>query len=76
MSARDEQPHVVAVIGSPRRNGNTVTLVDAALGELERCGCRCTRIMLAELHIAACDGHENCGRAGGVLSRRRYGRRP
>ena len=61
MPSRDEQPRVVAVIGSPRRQGNTVALVDAALGELERCGCHCTRIMLAELRIAACDGHEDCG---------------
>ena len=61
MCAREEQPHVVAVIGSPRRNGNTVALAAAALKELERCGCRCTKIMLADLHIEACDGHENCG---------------
>ena len=61
MSTRDAQPHVVAVIGSPRPNGNTVALVDAALAELERCGCRCTRIMPAELQIAACDGHDDCG---------------
>jgi multimeric flavodoxin WrbA len=60
MSGREEQPHVAAVIGSPRRHGNTVALVDAALEELERCGCRCSRIMLAELHIDACAAHENC----------------
>ncbi|HJW76760.1 MAG TPA: flavodoxin family protein [Thermoleophilia bacterium] len=61
MSAREEQPTVIAVIGSPRRNGNTVALVDAALEELERSGCACTRITLAALRINACDGHENCG---------------
>jgi multimeric flavodoxin WrbA len=61
MPTHEEQPHIVAVIGSPRRHGNTVALVDAALEELERYGCRCTKIMLAELHIDACDGHENCG---------------
>jgi multimeric flavodoxin WrbA len=61
MSDREEQPHVVAVIGSPRPQGNTVALVAAALDELERCGCRCTRIMLADLRIDACDGHEDCG---------------
>ena len=61
MSAPDSCPKVVAVIGSPRRGGNTATLVDAALEELERRGCRCTRIMLADLRIDACDGHENCG---------------
>jgi len=61
MCAREPQPQVVAVIGSPRRRGNTVALVEAVLEELERRGCRCTRIMLADLRIDACDGHENCG---------------
>jgi multimeric flavodoxin WrbA len=60
MSSPREQPHVVAVIGSPRPHGNTATLVDAALEELERRGCRCTRIMLGQLRIAACNGHVNC----------------
>jgi multimeric flavodoxin WrbA len=67
MCAREQQPEVVAVTGSPRRHGNTVALVDAALEELERCGCRCTRIMLAELHIDACDGHDNCGELAACL---------
>ena len=61
MSDREQQPHVVAVIGSPRRHGNTVALVDAALEELERCDGRCTRMTSADLRIDACDGHENCG---------------
>jgi multimeric flavodoxin WrbA len=61
MCATESQPHVVAVIGSPHRQGNTVALVDTALEELERYGCRCTRIVLADLRINACDGHENCG---------------
>ena len=61
MTAPDSRPKVVAVIGSPRRRGNTVALVDAALGELERSGCDCTRIVLSALRINACDGHENCG---------------
>ena len=61
MSTRGAQPQVVAVIGSPRRHGNTVALVNAALEELKRRGCRCTRLLLAELHIDPCDGHENCG---------------
>ena len=61
MSGGKEQSHVVAVIGSPRRQGNTVALVGAALEELARSGCRCTTITLADLRIAACDGHRNCG---------------
>jgi multimeric flavodoxin WrbA len=55
------QPHVVAVLGSPRRHGNSAALTGAALEELERRGCRCTRIVLAELRINPCDGHSNCG---------------
>ena len=61
MCAAEPQPHVVAVIGSPRRQGNTAALVDAALEELERRGCSCTRITLAALRINPCDGHANCG---------------
>jgi multimeric flavodoxin WrbA len=61
MTAPDSHPKVVAVIGSPRRRGNTATLVDAALEELERCGCDCERIVLSTLRINACDGHANCG---------------
>jgi multimeric flavodoxin WrbA len=61
MEASDQRPVVVGVIGSPRRKGNTAALVDAALEELERSGCNCTRIVLADQHIDACDGHANCG---------------
>ena len=61
MTAPDSRPKVVAVIGSPRRRGNTATLVDAALGELERRGCECTRIMLADKRIEFCSGHVFCG---------------
>jgi multimeric flavodoxin WrbA len=61
MTAPDSRPKVVAVIGSPRRHGNTATLVEAALEELERGGCECTRIMLADKRIEFCSGHVFCG---------------
>ncbi len=61
MTAPDSRPKVVAVIGSPRRRGNTATLVDAALEELERGGCECTRIVLADKRIEFCSGHVFCG---------------
>jgi multimeric flavodoxin WrbA len=61
MSAPDSRPKAVAVIGSPRKRGNTATLVDAALEELERSGCECTRIVLAEKRIEFCGGHVFCG---------------
>jgi multimeric flavodoxin WrbA len=52
---------VVAIIGSPHRKGNSVALVDSALDELERSGCDCTRIVLSDKRINACDGHTDCG---------------
>jgi multimeric flavodoxin WrbA len=61
MTAPDSRPKVVAVIGSPRRRGNTATLVDAALEELENSGCECTRIVLADKRIEFCSGHVYCG---------------
>jgi multimeric flavodoxin WrbA len=61
MTAPDSRPKVVAVIGSPRRRGNTAALVDAALEELERSGCDCTRIVLADKRIEFCSGHVFCG---------------
>ena len=61
MTAPDSRPNIVAVIGSPRRRGNTATLVDAALEELERGGCECTRIVLADKRIEFCSGHVFCG---------------
>ena len=61
MTIHEPRPGVVAVVGSPRRNGNTVALVDAALEELEARGCHCTKVLLDELRIESCDGHANCG---------------
>ena len=61
MPATGPRPRVVAVIGSPRRQGNTATVVEAALEELERSGCDCSRIVLADKRIESCSGHVFCG---------------
>ena len=61
MTAFGPRPKVFAVIGSPRRRGNTATLVEAALEELERGGSECTRIVLADKRIEFCSGHVYCG---------------
>lgn len=54
------RPLVVAVVGSPRRRGNTSTLVDEALAELERRGAAVEKIMLGDHHVAPCLAHEDC----------------
>jgi multimeric flavodoxin WrbA len=55
------RPSVVAVVGSPRRNGNTATLVAAALEDLEHRGAACETIDLGRLSLAPCLAHDTCG---------------
>jgi len=55
------RPHVVAIVASPRRDGNTATLVEAALERLTALGCRCETVRLSGLRIAPCDAHDDCG---------------
>jgi multimeric flavodoxin WrbA len=54
------QPRVVAIVGSPRANGNTSHLVDVALSELERHGIVCEKIMLGDYRVYPCEGHDEC----------------
>lgn len=60
MTTTDPHPFVIAAVGSPRGNGSSVALVDAALGELTARGARCSRILLGERQIAPCLGHDSC----------------
>ncbi len=54
------QPSVVAVLGSPRRGGNTAALLEATLHELTARGAACETIALAERSVAPCLGHDTC----------------
>ncbi len=60
MGTMGTQARVVAVIGSPRRGGNTELLVEAAVAELEARGVSCEVVRLAELSVAPCLGHDDC----------------
>ena len=51
----NSSPQVVALVGSPRRHGNTVFAVSVATQELERRGVRCETVMLCDLPISLCD---------------------
>ena len=55
------RPSVVALVGSPRRHGNTATLVAAALEALEARGAGCQTFELGRLTIAPCQAHDGCG---------------
>jgi multimeric flavodoxin WrbA len=52
--------NIVAIVGSPRKNGNTSYLVDAALEEAAKLGITTEKIMLGDYKIAPCQGHERC----------------
>jgi multimeric flavodoxin WrbA len=60
--ARDASPVVVAVVGSPRRRGNTAFAVRLACQELERLGIRTDTILLVDHDVRPCTGHDDCGR--------------
>ena len=51
---------VVAIGGSPRKNGHTNYLIDQALNELASRGMETEKIILNEHKIAPCQAHNNC----------------
>ena len=51
---------IVAIVGSPRTNGNTSFLVDQALEEAKAKGCEVEKIMLCQYKINPCLGHDLC----------------
>ena len=59
----DSSPRVVALVGSPRRSGNTVFAVSVATQELERRGVACETVMLCDLPLGLSDNGVD-GRAG------------
>lgn len=60
MQQSESALRAVALVGSPRKLGNTSLLVDAALEELTRRGFVCEKITLCDRRIAACLGHDDC----------------
>jgi multimeric flavodoxin WrbA len=55
-----QRPHVVAVLGSPRRKGNCAAVLGAALAELEARGAEVEVINLSAHEIRYCSGHDDC----------------
>lgn len=58
------QIHVLGVCGSPRRGGNTETLVDEVLRGAQQAGASVEKVLLAELDIAPCEACQACEAAG------------
>ena len=51
---------ILAIVGSPRINGNTNYLTDEALREAEKLGATTEKIIVSEKKINPCLGHEEC----------------
>lgn len=60
MKMDETGPVVVAIVGSPRRNGNTAILVDAVVQHLAGLGAACESIVLSALRIEPCLAHDTC----------------
>ena len=55
---------MLGIVGSPRRSGNTETLVDEVLRGAEDAGARVEKAILSELDIAPCRARDDCRRTG------------
>ncbi len=51
---------IVALLGSPRADGNTSYLTDQALAEATKLGMETEKIVLAQYEIRPCQGHDGC----------------
>jgi len=69
---------ILAIVGSPRLNGNTNFLVDQALDEAAKLGAETEKIVLSQHTVNPCLGHENCASlesctqkddAGGIIDK-------
>jgi multimeric flavodoxin WrbA len=55
---------LLAIVGSPRRKGNTNYLVDKALKKAEELGAETEKLVLSKYRVKPCLGHENCSTLG------------
>jgi len=53
--------HILAIVGSPRIDGNTNYLVDEALNEATKLGAATEKIIVSQYRLGPCLAHINCG---------------
>ena len=51
---------LLAIVGSPRPEGNTNYLVEQALGEAAKLGAQTEKLILSQYEVNPCLGHEDC----------------
>jgi multimeric flavodoxin WrbA len=59
----------LGIVGSPRRGGNTESLVDEVLHGAEEAGALTEKVILNELDISPCQACDACGKTGGCVQR-------
>lgn len=59
--------NILAIVGSPRINGNTNYLTDQALQEAANLGAKTEKIILSEYKLNPCLGHQNCSECESCL---------
>ena len=64
MTDISNQTHVLGIVGSPRRGGNTEILVDEVLSGAVEAGAVVEKIILSEFDIAPCQGCDACYKLG------------
>lgn len=57
---KNSQIHVLGIVGSPRRGGNTEILVDKILSSAENKGAKIEKVILNKLDIKPCQACDNC----------------
>ncbi|MGY5881974.1 MAG: flavodoxin family protein [Candidatus Thorarchaeota archaeon] len=62
-----ENKHVLGIVGSPRRGGNTETLVDTILASAIEQGATAEKVILNDLDIAPCQACNGCERNGSCI---------
>jgi multimeric flavodoxin WrbA len=59
-----DSPHIVAIFGSPRRNGNTAKLLREAIAGARAAGVRVDEIVLRDLKLSPCMEIYSCKQGG------------
>ena len=59
--------HVLGIVGSPRRGGNTEILVDTIIATAVEQGATSEKVILNELEIAPCQACNGCQRTGSCI---------
>jgi multimeric flavodoxin WrbA len=59
-----DHPHVLGISGSPRRGGNTETLIDEVLRGAQQAGAIVDKVILSQLNIAPCEACDACEPTG------------